>query len=500
MKDAHLGDMTNYNQLIQHSGWLVTSLPDENEASRIHFYFNTRTYRLTWKPSYAVSEPTDLDPTLLNREDIEKCIQEVNLARNNLEVEQSRTFSHESFDLLDRLIRAFILRQHYYEWCCSMVAGIQKICANKSLLQGILHFQALWKGFCARRRYKAYLQTLRSPKLKIAAARILRFIRVQRRRRFIERTLCKIRIVLRSIRILQALWRGFSLRQTLKTALLLALNPMSKAAYDISIASVARIFTSNLVPPQIISISQAGFECFQTAQNMEDNAKELIRLDEEVNRSTKLLQLVEQMRRDVAASNLKRPILCLTTIAPCVGTRSLNKLHLSPIDLVTEKYGGLIFLLYAEPDYFARLLTELPPSVLWAEKTEGALDACKPSEFALRLERIILGFYNYGKKGGDELSLTFLIIRALHIYLKSTSWKDVKSMQSHFALRLGVAMTLVSHSKEGNVVERLIPLLQDILVNNTKHQQSESRISSRMPQGDVSPTPFDVSLVFRIFI
>ena len=182
----------------------------------------------------------------------------------------------------------------------------------------------MWKGFCARHRYKAYLQTLRSPKLKIAAARILRFIRVQRRRRFIERTLNRIWIVLRSIRILQALWSGFSLRQTLRTALLLALNPMSKAAYDITIASVARIFISNLVPSQIISISQAGFECFQTAQNIEGNAKEIIRLVEEVNRSTKLLQLVEQMRRDAAASNLKRPILCLSTIAPCVGTRSLN--------------------------------------------------------------------------------------------------------------------------------------------------------------------------------
>ena len=61
-------------------------------------------------------------------------------------------------------------------------------------------------------------------------------------------------------------------------------------------------------------------------------------------------------------------------------------------------------------------------------------------------------------------------------------------------------MTLISHSTEGSVVERLIPLLQDILVNNTKHQQSESRISSRMPQEDVSLTPFDVSLVFRFFI
>ena len=57
---------------------------------------------------------------------------------------------------------------------------------------------------------------------------------------------------------------------------------------------------------------------------MEDNAKEIIRLDEEVNRSTKLLQIVEQMRRDATASNLKRPILRLSTIAPCVGTRSLN--------------------------------------------------------------------------------------------------------------------------------------------------------------------------------
>ena len=127
---------------------------------------------------------------------------------------------------------------------------------------------------------------------------------------------------------------------------------------------------------------------------MEDNAKEIIRLDEEVNRSTKLLQIVEQMRRDATASNLKRPILRLSTIAPRVGTRSLNQLPLSPIDLATEKYGGLIFLLYAEPDYFARLLTELPPSVLWAEKTKVALDACKSSEFALRLERIIHGFYN----------------------------------------------------------------------------------------------------------
>ena len=53
MENAHLENMTDYNQLIQHSGWLVTSLPDENEASRIHFYFNTITYRLTWKPSYA---------------------------------------------------------------------------------------------------------------------------------------------------------------------------------------------------------------------------------------------------------------------------------------------------------------------------------------------------------------------------------------------------------------------------------------------------------------
>ena len=111
------------------------------------------------------------------------------------------------------------------------------------------------------------------------------------------------------------------------TALLIAINPMSTAAYDISIACVARILNSNLVHNQIISISQAGFEWFQGTQNMENNAKALIWLDEKVNRSAKLLQLVEQMHRDVAAFSLKILILCLSAIAPCIGTCSLNQFH-----------------------------------------------------------------------------------------------------------------------------------------------------------------------------
>ncbi|KAL5968983.1 Ras GTPase-activating-like protein IQGAP1 [Taenia solium] len=491
-KDCHIAE--NY-------GWLVTSLASfkdkeekekEEEEDDIYFYFNIKSLKLIWKPSYTTPEPTYLEPDLLNREEIEKCISQVNLGVPLQQTKVRRCISLEAFDLLDQLIRVWVVKQHHHEWNLTMSEGIKTVCENMSLFQGICRCQALWRGFRMRRRYKAYLQALRSPELQTAATRILHFIRSHRRRHFVKQTLTGLRRVLRCIRRFQALWRGFTLRRTLTASLALALNPMSQSACERPLVSLVRLCSSCLVPTQADSIYNFQLSCLQAAQSTADNAKQLVSLQNEIELSSKLLQLAEQMRREAVASKLRRPTLCFSSIALCGGSRvllnNLKQSQISASEQVSQKYSGLLFLLYSEPDYLARLLIELPAHVLWIEKQEGVLETCKPSEFALRLERIILSFYNYGKRGGDEVSLTFLITRALHMQLHATSWNDIKASRGHFALRLAVAMTHVSHSTQGTAVRHLIPLLQDILIADMKRQEKESGPVVRMPEGDVSPS------------
>lgn len=495
-------------QSTENYGWLVTSLADvkEEKEDDIYFYFNIKSQKLIWKPSYTIPEPTYLEPDLLSREEIERCISQVNLGVSLQQIDVKRRISFEAFDLLDRLIRAWVVRQHYLEWSLTVSKGIKTICENVSLLRGICRCQALWRGFCMRRRYMAYLQVLHSPELRIAATKILQFIRSHRRRRFVKQTLTGLRRVLRCIRRFQALWRGFTLRRTLTASLALALSPMSQTVCEKPLVSLVRLCSSCLVPLLADSIYKSQIDCFRAAQNIADNAQQLLSLQDEIERSSKLLQLAEQMRREAEASKLRRPTLCLSTITLCGGgggrvlLNNREDSQISPSEQVSQKYGGLLFLLYAEPDYLARLLIELPPHVLWVEKQEGVLETCKPSEFALRMERIILSFYGYGKRGGDEVSLTFLITRALHMQLHATSWSDIKGMRGHFALRLAVAMTHVSHSMQGTAVKHLIPLLQDILIADAKRQEKESGPASRMPEGDVMSTSLNVSRLVLICI
>ncbi|VDK23548.1 unnamed protein product [Taenia asiatica] len=494
-----LHDRKDYH-MAENYGWLVTSLAsikdkgkeEDDDDNDIYFYFNIKSLKLIWKPSYTTPEPTYLEPDLLNREEIEKCISQVNLGVPLQQTKVKSCISLEAFDLLDRLIRAWVVKQHYHEWNLTMSEGIKTVCEKMSLFQGICRCQALWRGFCMRRRYKAYLQALRSPELRIAATRILHFIRSHRRRRFVKQSLIGLRRVLRCIRRFQALWRGFTLRRTLTASLALALNPMLQSACERPLISLVRLCSSCLVPAQADNIYNFQLDCLQAAQSTADNAQQLVSLQDEIELSSKLLQLAEQMRREAVASKLRRPTLCFSSIALCGGSRVLlNNLKQSQIsagEQVSQKYSGLLFLLYSEPDYLARLLIELPAHVLWVEKQEGVLETCKPSEFALRLERIILSFYNYGKRGGDEVSLTFLITRALHMQLHATSWNDIKGTRGHFALRLAVAMTHVSHSMQGTAVRHLIPLLQDILIADAKRQEKESGPVARMPEGDVSPS------------
>ncbi|VDM16810.1 unnamed protein product [Hydatigera taeniaeformis] len=486
-------------------GWLVTSVSsmreeghaekeqwqeervEENEKA-IYFYFNIKSQRLIWKPSYTTPEPTYLEPDLLTREEIEACINRVNLGVQPPQSGLRKRISAEAFDLLDRLIRAWIIRQHYREWMLALCEKMRIIGEKKRLLRGICLYQAMWRGFCIRRRYKAYLQVLRSPNLQSAAIQILHFIRRQRRRRFVEQTVNGVRHVLKCIRRFQALWRGFALRQTLTTALVLALNPMSPSACERPLVTLARLLSSCLMPTLTDDIYNFQLNCFQAAQGVEDKAEQLMRLQDDIESASKLLQLVVQMRQAAMTSKARRAMLCFSTVTLCGDSRNLSH-HLqpsqtSPTEVISEKYGGLLFLLYAQPDYLARLLVELPAHVLWVEKVEGVLETCKPTDFALRLERIILSLYDYGKRGGGEVRFTFLISRALHIQLHTTPWNEVKSMRSHFALRLAVAMTHVSHSTRGTVVKRLIPLLQNILTADTQREEGERRPSSRMPQGD----------------
>ncbi|KAL5104346.1 hypothetical protein TcWFU_008749 [Taenia crassiceps] len=403
-------------------GWLVTSLAGDKEGEDdIYFYFNIKSQKLIWKPSYTTPEPTYLEPGLLSREEIERCISQVNL---NVPLQQ--------------------------------------------------------------------IQVLNSPKLRIAALRILQFIRKHRRRRFVKQTVIGLRRVLRCIRRFQALWRGFTLRRMLNASLALALNPTSQSACERPLVSLLRLCSSSLVPSLADNIYKFQLGCIHAAQSTADNAEQLMSLQEEIERSSELLHLAEQMHREAVASKLRRPTLCFSTTTLCGGSRvllnNLKQSQTSPSEQISQKYSGLVFLLYAEPDYLARLLIELPSRVLWVEKKKGVLENCKPSDFALRLERIILSFYNYGKRGGGEVSLTFLITRALHMQLYASSWNDIKGMRGHFALRLAVAMTHVSHSMKGTVVQHLVPLLQDILIADAKRQEKESGSASRKPEKDVIPS------------
>ncbi|CDS43304.1 ras GTP ase activating protein with iq motif [Echinococcus multilocularis] len=261
------------------NGWLVASLAsvkDEEEEKEekekekdIHFYFNIKSQMLTWKPSHTIPEPTYLEPDLLSWEEIERCIDQVNLGVPLQQTKLRKRISVEGFDLLDRLIRAWIVGEHYLQWSFTMTRAMQMIGENASLLQGICQYQALWRGFCMRRCYKAYLAVLRSTKLRIAATTILQFIRIHRRRRFIELTLAGLRRVLRYIRRFQALWRGFALRQVLTSSLALALNPMSQRACERPLLILVRLCGSHLVLTQADNIYNYQLDCFQAAQGIE---------------------------------------------------------------------------------------------------------------------------------------------------------------------------------------------------------------------------------------
>ncbi|KAH9277689.1 hypothetical protein ECG_09807 [Echinococcus granulosus] len=352
----------------ENSGWLVASLvsvkdeeeekeeeEEEKKKKDIHFFFNIKSQMLIWKPSHTIAEPTYLEPDLLSWEEIERCIDQVNKGVPLQQTKLGKRISVETFDLLDRLVRAWIVRQHYLQWTFTMTRAMQMIGENASLLQGVCQYQALWRGFCMRRCYKAYLEVLRSTKLRIAATTILQFIRIHRRRRFIEVTLAGLRRVLRYIRRFQALWRGFALRRVLTSSLALALNPMSQSACERPLLILVRLCGSHLVPTQADNIYNYQLDCFQAAQGIEDDARQLVRLQDDITRSSKLLQLAEEMRQEVLAPKLRLPMLCFSTITLCSGSRvlsnNLRQLRTSRSEegaerlflALFEEKGGVIF-------------------------------------------------------------------------------------------------------------------------------------------------------------
>lgn len=466
------------------NGWLLTSLPNPKCEFHFSFYYNVNTHKIVWKHSYFQSEPSYLDQSLLNREEIEECINRVNHESLNKPIE-GKPICLEVFNLMDRLIRAWIMRQRFHVWSSDINARIKKICLNRNLYRGIVQLQALWRGYCVRRRYKAYLQYLSSPNLQIAGARILGYIRSLRRRRFIERTLNELFRVLQSIRRLQAVWRGFQLRRTLKSSLLLALDRSPQTAIETPLIVMTRLCSSQLVPPDTDSIYDRQLDCFKAAAKIESNAHELTQLEEEINRSSTIFKLLEQMQQKTLALRGKNST---SSKDPCTGD------EFALIEKVNQKYSAFFFLLYTQPEYFARLLVGLSANMFWDENPTDYLDTCKPSEFALKLERIILSFYSYGCNLGDELRLYFLITRAFQLQLNGMAWDDLKNTRGHFVLRLGITLVHVIHSSEGTAVHRLLNLIHEILITKAK------RTAPKVAQGDTVISSSDVSCLSHIYL
>ncbi|VDD75116.1 unnamed protein product [Mesocestoides corti] len=486
------------SRLVSKCGWLRTSLPHRN-GENDHFYYNIKSGELIWRPSYTTPEPSCTDPFLLNREEIAECVNQVNKSSKALGdglQNVTRPFPQSAFNILECLIRAFLVKRHHLEWAYTLNEGMEKICKSRELLVGIKGFQALWRGYFTRQKYAAYIATLNSPKLKFAAARIVTYIRHHRRRRMIERTLEGVWRILRGVRKAQAMWRGHVLRRALASSLSLALSPNYLSTSRRPLYWLGRLFKCALVPKAADNIYDTQLGCFHAAQKIEDQACLLVRLDNEIGRLQMIISLIDRVHHDACASTLKHKrsssANCVSTATKCAAESLVmigeNVVKQTPEEQVGRRYEGLLFLLYTQPDYLARLFAELPSHLLWQEKPVANPEAYKASEFGLMLERIILSLYNYGMSLGDETSLLFLVIRILHLQVATSSWCAIMEERSHFALRLVVSMTHVSHSLDGKHaktgISRLLPLLQEILSGDREGCKAKEGAGVPMPGGD----------------
>ncbi|KAL7055930.1 hypothetical protein AAHC03_023015 [Spirometra sp. Aus1] len=517
--------------------WLFTSLPlfaetpvkrkqsrsggSSRKEVELPFFYNTRDCRIVWCPTYSPTNarPLCLDPGLLNREEIVACVRDVNRrvqlsseAQNLPEATQvaeqmDAAEKSQTLCTLESLIRAYLVRRQHQEWSAHLTRCIDIICDRRHLIGGVIKLQAAWRGFRQRRRYRSWLGHLASCEVRDAGRRILTCWRRHRIRRMLRRVLRAVRRLSRGVRRLQALWRSHWQRRVLSTIVSLSLQSAagmerqlmaSSGHQHLAIGGILNWATMQAAPPlnylycvQQMSLhtltNETSAEIYEeeraslaSIREVEESLRYARACSEEVVRIDRMIGLFMRAKMQQEARRQKnRAKTSGGNVQPDGGSASSTT-----EDLYFHAYSGLLFLLYSQPDYLARLLEEIPGKQLWQplEAPMSVLEAGRISLFGLLLERLILGVFRHGLLPGDEQRLLFLISRSLHLHIMRLADcqpdRAARAFDANepcpFALRLAVSLAHTQQSvppqrgaQVGDIHQVVKPLSQMLSVSRT---------------------------------
>ncbi|CAL8088204.1 unnamed protein product [Calicophoron daubneyi] len=460
--DVGSGWFWAYVTAVQSEPNIPSGNPEEQSLSRlmVPFFCNVQTKEIIRWPITASStsvnsvwmdnlldsrwplgtgEPPALDPSLLNRDDIISVISKINDGAGY----GDQSFADESKDLgLQNKISAgkinltgdlrLIGQGETFEAPDEIdpKGSFDQFSTPLKILKGVIHFQAIWRGYRQRKRYAARIKFIHSREVQAAVLclqknwrRVLAQRRVlviiSERRQLIE---CVVRI--------QALWRGILRRRLYERLLTTACGEDQCDEYD-HFSQVCEgkkskqygVYFSHLnavmnyVPCLEGKAAQISYRkqitCLQICKHIMEGLNKIREVSKELFNSDQLIKLLVKVRLN-GKGQLPRNELS----SPTVGSKQLisaSKLLLP--SSMTKLYSHICYLLYTQPDYLASLLMELPNAILWQStimpKSSG-FSHFRPNIYGLTIERLVFAMFHYGKSPGDECRLNHLFSRCFH--------------------------------------------------------------------------------------
>ncbi|VDL96850.1 unnamed protein product [Schistocephalus solidus] len=521
--------------------WLFTSLPlfaempvdrkpsrggggggGGTKEAELPFFYNTRDGRIVWCPAYSPTNtrPICLDPGLLNREEIVACVRDVNrrlrLASEHQDqsevgqvavpVQMDAVEKSQTLCTLESLIRAYLLRKQHQEWSAHLTRCVDIICDRRCLIRGVIKLQAAWRGVLQRRRYLDWLSHLSSFEVRDAGRKLFACIRRHRMRRMLRRVMRTVRRLSRSVRRVQALWRGHWLRKVFSVTIFLSLRSAASMERQFitsfgqqhlgASGGILNWATMQVAPPlnylycvqqmslltlnndKISEVYEQERASLASVREVEESLRYARVCSEEVGRIDRMIGLFmrAKMQQDARRQKIKTKANGGRAQAGGGSTSSTTELYF-------QAYSGLLFLLYSQPDYLARLLEEIPGKQIWQslEAPMSVLEAGRISLFGLLLERLILGIFHHGLLPGDEQRLLFLISRSLHLHIMRLADcqpdRAARAFDANepcpFALRLAVSLAHTQQgatargTRVGDIHQVVKPLSQMLAVSRT---------------------------------
>lgn len=458
--------------LVMNCNWLFTQLPLTTDHKENHeliellpalkgipFFFNTNDGRIIWSPTHCAMSPGCLDPALLSREEIVSVVQTVNSvfykehSTNYFSAINFNTsdISIEALKVIQRLARAYIIRKHHREkWSFggSLSTKLDVLAKNEKGIRGLTRFQAIWRSYTVRQQFYGYLKSLMDPNLMAAGRIILKALR-RRRCRFLWSNLFVLVSYLRKKVIqAQALWRGYWLRKLWSSTRAIGFQ-RSQSMTRINPLYCVQHMCALIADPNHKQY-KCELTCLAVANSVTEHLENLLEDDRKMSDLDTLIGALVKCRSKKKNSN---HLMCVKSVEKeevlLCGKQDSSKP--SPLD----NYSGLIFLIYTQPDYWARLLVEIPNNLIWRDCKEAFPETLVISNFGGILERLVMGFFRFGRTSGDEARLLFLIARALHIQFvdhqtpkgerPESKVYDVARGPCPMALRLAISLAHTQH-------------------------------------------------------